>query len=54
MPEKCHIKLKRKGIVYYTLKITNLVNFNTENFDGLKRYVSNEVHRSKALFLTVH
>ena len=45
MPQKCQIKLKPKGMVKLTHKITISVNFNTENFYALKRYESNEVDR---------
>ena len=45
MSQKCLIKLKPKGMVSLTHKITILVNLNTENFDALKRYESTEVDR---------
>ena len=45
MPQKCQIKLKPNGMVQLTHKITISVNFNTENFDALKRYESTEVER---------
>ena len=45
MPKECQIKLKRKGMVQYTHKITIPVNLNAENFDALRRYQSTEVDR---------
>ena len=36
-------KAKRDGVINH--KITILINFNTENFDALKRYESTEVNR---------
>ena len=45
MPQKCQIKLKPKGMVSYTHKITSSVNFNTYNFDALKHFKSAEVDR---------
>ena len=35
MPQKCQNKLKPKGMVYKTHKITISVNFKTKNFDAL-------------------
>ena len=43
--KKCQIKVKPKGMVKYTHKITISVNFNTKNFDALKHYESTEIDR---------
>ena len=40
---KCQNKLKPKGMVQLTHKIIISVNFNTENFDAIKRNESTEV-----------
>ena len=43
MTQKCLHKLKPKGMVWWTLKITISINFNTETFDAIKRNESTEV-----------
>ena len=48
---KCLNKVKSKGMVYYTHKITISSKFNTEDFDALKRYESTEVDRRTWLYV---
>ena len=45
MPKSTERSLSQKGWCNKTPKITISINFNTENFDALKRYKSTEVDR---------
>ena len=51
MPKNYRNKLKPKGMVYLTHKITISINFKTENVDALKRYESTEVDSRTWLYV---